>query len=172
MALAMRSVSRHFSAPPVRYPVGQGSVLFGGLLILLGAGGAVLVFWLLHGAGDSAMRRSVAVLVWFVAASALWHFWRYRIHGLLQWDGVHWRLEAEQLGKPAHSLEGSVWVRLDLQHHLWVCLDGQDGRHAWLWLERQGAPERWGDLRRAVYSRPKPEASRADEPAAVRRPPA
>ncbi|HEY9207430.1 MAG TPA: hypothetical protein VIP31_00045 [Acidovorax sp.] len=166
----MRPVSRHFSAPPVRYPVGQDSVLLWGLLTLLGAGGAVLVFWLLQGAGDSITRLSVAVLVWLVAASALWHVWRYRIHGLLQWDGLHWRLETEQLGKPAHSLEGTLWVRLDLQSHLWVCLDGQDGRHTWLWLERQGAPERWGDLRRAVYSRPKPEASRADEPAAVRRP--
>ena len=172
MALNVRRISRHFSAPPVRYPVGQGSAPIWGLLILLGAGGAVLVFWLGQGAGDSLIRRSVAVLVWFVAASAVWHFWRNRVRGLLQWDGVHWHLETDQRGRSAHSLQGTLWVRLDLQHHLWVCLDGQDGRNAWLWLERQGAPERWGDLRRAVYSRPKPDASRADEPAAVHRPPA
>ncbi|MBP3980462.1 MAG: hypothetical protein KKG12_12315 [Gammaproteobacteria bacterium] len=170
MALTTRRVSRHFSAPPVRYPVGPGSVLRWGLLILLGTGGAVLVFWLLQGAGDSAMRLFVAMLVWSVAASAVWHFWRKRIRGLLQWDGVHWRLEIDQLGRSVHSFEGTLWVRLDLQNHLWVCLDGQDGRHAWLWLERQGAPERWGDLRRAVYSRPRPGGSRADEPAAVHRP--
>jgi hypothetical protein len=168
----MRRVSRHFSAPPVRYPVGEGLVLLWGMLILLGAGGAVLVFWLLQGAGDSLARLALAVVVWFVAASAVWHFWRNRVRGVLQWDGLHWWLETEQPGKPAHSLEGVLWVRLDLQSHLWVCLHGQDRRHAWLWLERQGAPERWGDLRRAVYSRPKPEASRVDEPAAVHRPPA
>lgn len=166
----MRHVSRHFSAPPVRYPVGRGAVLLWGLLALLGAGGAVLLFWLLQGAGDSVVRLSVAILVWLGAASAAWHFWRHRIDGELQWDGLQWRLEIERVGSLVHSLDGNLWVRLDLQSHLWACMDGPDGRRTWLWLERQGAPERWGDLRRAVYSRPRPEASQAGELAAAHHP--
>jgi hypothetical protein len=147
-------------------------VLLWGMLFLWGAGGAGLWFWLLQGAGDSAARLSVALGVWLCAAGAVVHFWRQRLDGVLQWDGVRWHLEAGPTGDPAHPLKGALWVRLDLQSHLWVCLDEPGGRRTWLWLERQGAPERWGDLRRAVYSRPKPEATPADEPAAARRPPA
>ena len=168
----MRRGSHYFSAPPVRYPLGQGSVLLWGMLFLWGAGGAGLWFWLLQGAGDSVARLSVALGVWLCAAGAVVHFWRQRLDGVLQWDGVRWHLEAGPPGDPAHPLKGALWVRLDLQSHLWVCLDEPGGRRTWLWLERQGAPERWGDLRRAVYSRPKPEATPADEPAAARRPPA
>lgn len=166
----MRRAPGHFSAPPVRYPVGQGLVLLWGLLILLGAGAVVLVFWLVQGGGGSVARMSAATLVWCGAASAVWHCWRYRARGLLHWDGTHWHLETGHAGKPAHLQEGILWVRLDLQSHLWVCLNGPEGRRTWLWLERQGAPERWGDLRRAVYSRPRPDVSRADEPVAAHRP--
>ena len=165
----MHRVSSHFSAPPVQYPVGQGSVLLWGLLTLLSAGGVVLLNWLLQGASDSVVRVSVAVVVWLGAASAVWHFWRRRIHGRLQWDGSHWQLEMDLAGKSVLPQEGALWVRLDLQSQLWVCLDGANGQRTWLWLERQGAPERWGDLRRAVYSRPRSDAPRAGEPATARR---
>lgn len=143
-------------------------MLLWGLLALLGAGGVALVNWLLQGAGDSVGRLCVAILFWSGAAGAVWHFWRHRVSGLLQWDGLQWRLEIDQRGKPSHPLVGFLWVRLDLQSQLWVCLDGTDGRSTWLWLERQSAPDRWGDLRRAVYSRPRPEAPGAGEPAAAR----
>jgi hypothetical protein len=166
----MRSASGYFSAPPVRYPVGQAWVLLWGALIVLCAGGAVLVSWLLQGGGDSVARLSVALLVWWGAAFAVWHLWRHRVHGSLQWDGLHWHLETELAGRPAHPLAGTLWVRMDLQSHLWVCLEGPDGRRTWLWLERHGAPERWGDLRRAVYSRPRQGASLDSEPATARPP--
>ncbi len=162
----MRRVSRHFSAPPVRYPVGQGVLLFWGLLSLLVGTSAALLFWLLHGAGDSVARLSVAVVLWLGAACALVHFWRRRTHGVLQWDGSRWSLDIEPAGDLVHPLEGALWVRLDLQSHLWVCLDSPHGRSTWLWLERKDAPERWGDLRRAVYSRPVPGTSQVDAPVA------
>lgn len=165
----MRRASSHFSAPPVQYPVGRGLVLLWGLLALLGVGGAALLNWLLQGAGHSVARLSVALFFWLCAAGAVWHFWQHRVRGQLQWDGLQWRLEIDQRDRSAHPLEGSLWVRLDLQSQLWVCLDGPDGRSTWLWLERQSAPDRWGDLRRAVYSRPRPDAPGAGEPAAARR---
>lgn len=137
--------------------------------MVLGAGGLVLWLWILHGAGDSVLRRCVAFGAWFGAAIALLHFWRKRVVGALQWNGSCWRLDIERTGL-VEPLEGALWVRLDLQNHLWVCLVGREGRSVWLWLDRKGAPERWGDLRRAVYSRPRPEASRAGEPAVPRSP--
>lgn len=163
--LTMRRVSRHFSAPPVRYPVGQGELLFWCLSSLLLGVGAVLLLWLLRGAGDSMTRLTLAASLWLGAACALVHFWRHRVRGVLQWDGSYWRLYIEPASDLVHPMEGTLWVRLDLQSHLWVCLDGPKGHGVWLWLERKDAPERWGDLRRAAYSRPMPEASGVDAPA-------
>ena len=147
-------------------------MLFWTVVALLGWGGAALWCWLQQGAGDSQTRLTVATGVWLCAAGASVHFWHQRIEGVLHWDGLRWLLEIGPHGSSLKSLEGALWVRLDLQSHLWVCLEDSSGRRRWLWLERTGAPERWGDLRRAVYSRARPEATPADEPAAARRPPA
>jgi toxin CptA len=42
---------------------------------------------------------------------------------------------------------------LDTQSLLLVRLDEPTQRARWLWLERRARPERWQDLRRAIYSR-------------------
>jgi toxin CptA len=64
------------------------------------------------------------------------------------------------------ALAGRVQVSLDLQQC--VLLRWSAGRTPhWLWLERRQRPERWDDLRRAVYSRARMEAPREDEPSAA-----
>lgn len=62
------------------------------------------------------------------------------------------------------TLSSSPEILLDLQSYLWVhAITGRG--HVWLWLERSAQPERWMDLRRAVYSRAKPGADNTDETA-------
>ena len=162
-------------SPAVTYPLRASQLLRNGLWVVLILQAVLLALWAVEGAGHGRwqwLRMAGAVAIWSGCAVWGWQAWRAMPVGVLQWDGVRWHLEAGPTGDPAHPLKGALWVRLDLQSHLWVCLDEPGGRRTWLWLERQGAPERWGDLRRAVYSRPKPEATPADEPAAARRPPA
>jgi hypothetical protein len=79
----------------------------------------------------------------------------------LSWDGEIWSWPAVGQGST-----GSLQVILDLQH--WLLLRWTGG-HAprWLWLERAGRAERWEDLRRAVYSRARPQA-RQDQSAAAK----
>lgn len=135
------------------------------LLLIAGAACVVLVLWAVHGAGGSALRRSVALVLWLCAVAAVLRFWRSQGCGALHWDGLAWTLDGaapEAPGQP--PLRGPLDVHLDLQSYLWVCLHAQDGRRVWLWLEQRRQPERWGDLRRAVYSRARHEALPTDPP--------
>jgi toxin CptA len=84
--------------------------------------------------------------------------------GVLEWDGISWHWVAavqakddqSELAEPVGQAEqeGMISVRFDGQHCMLVKLDGAVGLSRWLWLERGCAPQRWHDMRRAVYSRP------------------
>ena len=138
------------------------------MLILLGAGGVALLGWWFEGAGASVPRAGLAGLVWLVAALAVWHSWLHTVTGTLHWDGVLWRLVHADAGYGELPLKGTLWVRLDMQDRLWVCMQTRGGRRNWLWLERRDSPQLWSDLRRAVYSRPGPEGSLQGGPAVAR----
>jgi len=99
-----------------------------------------------------------------VAAGALaaWR-WRAQPTGHLAWDGAGWTWEAGA----APATAGRLRVSVDLQRVLLVQWRG-DGPAHWLWLERAGAPERWADLRRAVYSRARPDALPLAQPPAAK----
>jgi hypothetical protein len=140
------------NAPPVAYPLGrshfQGWALAGfwiaGLLVTIG-------WWLIAPGFD---WRTVTAMAAVVAAGvAAWLGWRSAPLGQLHWDGQVWRWESPgyQAGTPVRALS----VVLDLQRILLIRLDNHDHASLWLWAHRSAFPDRWLDLRRAVYSRRK-----------------
>ena len=69
---------------------------------------------------------------------------------------------ADGLRDPAEASNGkAVFVVLDLQSVLLLCLKGPkpDHRKQWLWLCKRSQPGRWLDLRRAVFSRARQSAA-------------
>lgn len=76
--------------------------------------------------------------------------WQCSPVGRLAWDGETWRWES--LGYQAGLIEYELCVLGDFQHVLLLRLANPGHGHLWLWVERRAMPERWLDLRRAVYS--------------------
>lgn len=136
-------------APSVSYPVGR--PLFAGLLagILGSAGAAATLLWAFE-ADTPGWRHALAALAVLVTGAFALLSWLRSPSGDLHWDGAGWTV-SDCVGA------GSVEVALDLQQRLLVHWQGQ-GFSRWLWLERQRCPQRWPDLRRAVYSRARPQA--------------
>ena len=146
------------NAPSVSYPVGR--PLFAGLLAasLWLAGAVVTLFWA-HEADVPGWRQAAAALA--LAASGGWALrsWLRSPAGELQWDGAAWTAP----GKPG---AGVLAVAADLQQVLLVRWHAADCTH-WFWLERRRCPRRWLDLRRAVYSRARPQALPSAPPPAA-----
>lgn len=148
-----------YTAPTVRYPFAR-SAAFGWLCVWLAvvSGGGVVWYvesvWTAAGRGAFAL---VAILGWVIAALGALGYWRRSPHGLLAWNGQVWALQAADSAQAGMSEEGAALrqapaVILDLQHTLWILVRRHGHAPLWLWLERSQCPERWGDLRRAVYS--------------------
>lgn len=112
-----------------------------GLLALLSWAASISqVDWRIGVAFSAAIGAGVAALT----------RWRHISGGQLAWSGDAWRWES-----PAYQtggIEQSLLVIADLQHVLLLRLENQTGASLWLWLERSAMPDRWLDLRRAVYS--------------------
>jgi toxin CptA len=137
------------NAPPVVYPLGrsafQGAVLFG----FWCAGLLFAMLWLYTG-------RSAAWAIVLVAAAVLLaglgarYGWKNSPVGRLAWDGQLWRWESAvyQTG----IAEQQLFVIADFQHLLVLRIENRAHASLWLWAERRAFPERWMDLRRAVYS--------------------
>lgn len=138
------------NAPSVSYPVGR-SLLAGGLaagLWLLG--GLVTVHWVVQSQVSGWRLATASIVLALTALAAGWN-WRSMPRGTLAWDGQSWAWSGA-----GQTDSGTVEVRLDLQN--WLLLHfGLPGASRWLWLERSRCPERWDDLRRAVYSRARPQ---------------
>lgn len=126
-----------------------------------------MVGWAAMGAGGG-LSWSVALgaAVWVAAIFGATHFWRGQLCGALCWDGQDWSVEDARhpAGGPV-VLASSPEVLLDVQSHLWLRLVFRQRRPCWMWVQRSSQPERWMDLRRAVYSRAKPGVDHADESA-------
>ncbi len=80
--------------------------------------------------------------------------WKNSALGQLAWDGQSWRWESP--GYQSGLAEQRMSVVGDFQHVLLLRMENQAHATLWLWLERTAAPERWLDLRRAVYSPQRP----------------
>ena len=147
------------NAPPVVYPLGrspfQGWLLLG--LWLSGVG--LLALWWLAAAGAD-WRFWIALAVVLGAGGAAGWSWKNTPIGQLRWDGQSWCWGSQtgQFGSPAKNLS----VALDFQRILLLGLQGSERATVWLWADRAALPERWLDLRRAVYSRQQAQPPGAD----------
>jgi len=159
--------------PTVQFPVRRSRALAWLLALFLVGAAAGVVGWLLQAGGRQApaLHGLAAAGCWLLAAASAVHYWWRQPAALLRWDGQFWVLETASgtpraAGPPATV--GAPVVLLDFQTHLWVHVQAEGRARTWLWLERSACPERWLDLRRAVYSRPRPGAGNADVTALAR----
>lgn len=142
----------------MHYPVGRSHALAWGIAVAAVAGLLVLLAWW----GMGTVHRwalAGALGLWLACTALAGHFWQQSPVGVLVWDGQTWHFQ----GHAPERTGPSVSVHLDLQHSLWLCLRCAQGPVLWLWLEQHHSPLLWADLRRAVYSRPRPDP--ADTPA-------
>ena len=138
------------NAPSVSYPVGR-SLLAGGVAAALWLLGVLVTAQWVSQSPVSGWRLIAAAIVPALGALvAGWSWWTLP-RGTLAWDGQSW---AWSCAAGAHL--GAVGVCLDLQKCLLLHFRSQPTA-SWLWLERSQCAERWDDLRRAVYSRARPQ---------------
>jgi toxin CptA len=146
------------NAPSVTYPVGRPR--FAGLVAgaLWLAGAAVTLLWW-YQAEAPGWRQGVAAMAVALSGAAALRSWLLSPNGDFSWDGAGWTA-------PGRVGPGTVQVALDLQHRVLIRWRGQESSR-WVWLERHRCPQRWADLRRAVYSRARPHALPAARPPAA-----
>jgi toxin CptA len=149
------------SAPSVSYPVGRSRLAAGLLLMAWLLGTVAVTLWWVEVRALGWQRGASVVLVLAAGLWAAWSWWRAPA-GALSWDGENWCWAAAGQGGA-----GVVAVGLDLQHWLLLRWTGA-GVPRWLWLERARHVERWDDLRRAVYSRARPQALRPEQSPAAK----
>lgn len=149
-------------APSVTCPVGRSSL----------AGAIVALLWLAGAAATALWSAQPQVAGWRLGAGwiavaaggfASLRMWWQAPEGELAWDGAAWTWTVPGGACTA----GQLRAGLDLQHAILARWHDDTGRR-WFWLERRRCRERWDDLRRAVYSRARPEALTADEPPAAK----
>ena len=151
--------------PSVSYRLRRSVTLAALLAALLFLGGAALTVWTVQGVGAVSWLVFCGWGLWGLAVAGARQSWRDQFCGFLRWDGVHWLLDSSQPGCTPKTLSVPPEVILDAQVCLCVCVTPTGLDRIWLWLERSSQPERWMDLRRAVYSRARPGADNADETA-------
>lgn len=95
-------------------------------------------------------RLFLAVTAMTLVGLAAYMGWKNSPVGQLAWDGQFWRWEGP--GYQAGVAEQKLSVVVDFQNLLLLRLENPAHAHLWLWAERHALPERWLDLRRAVYS--------------------
>ena len=76
--------------------------------------------------------------------------WKSSPLGKLAWDGETWRCVSASY--QAGVTEYQVMVAADFQYIVLLRLENAANSRRWLWVERSASPERWLDLRRALYS--------------------
>ncbi len=151
------------NAPPVVYPVGR-SHFHAGLLLGLWLTGSMALLWWVCSAVVPAYGVAVAgVLVLCLGMAAL-RAWIQAPEGQLAWDGEVWRWQSAgyQAGEATYRLT----VGADFQRVLLLRLENSARASLWVWAGAASFPERWLDLRRAVYSpgRVAPSWGSADAP--------
>ena len=134
------------SAPSVSYPVGRSRFLarVQGSLWLLGA--ATVAAWCAQ-VDTLGWRQALALASLVFAGTLAWQSWRRMPVGGLHWDGQQWFWT--DAGEPsAVALE----LHLDWQRYMLLSCQSPGAALRWCWVEQASQPQRWRDLRRAVYS--------------------
>lgn len=131
------------------YPLGR-SPFLGGLLLAFWLAGlvSVLLWWNVSRQADGRLLLAACCLLLSGLAAGIG--WKNLSGGRLAWDGDAWRWESA--GYATGAGEYSLSVIADFQQRLVLRLENQAGASLWLWAERSAMPERWLDLRRAIYS--------------------
>jgi toxin CptA len=135
------------NAPSVSCPVGRPLVAGVAAALVWLAGAAVTLLWTLE-VDVPGWRQVTAACALAVAGAWSLRSWLRSATGELHWDGGGWMA-------PGASGVGELDVALDLQSILLVRWRAA-ANSRWLWLERRRVPQRWADVRRAVYSRSAP----------------
>jgi hypothetical protein len=146
-------------APSVSYPVGR-SRIAGRLFLLLWICGACCVVAACLRLGKADWRFGLLVMSVLGAGGAAWaSLLRPVPLSLLNFDGLRWSIPG------AASLQAAD-AKVALDGQSWLLVRLAEPRHAarWVWLERRAMPQRWQDLRRAVYSRPVPAGQALTDP--------
>ncbi len=138
-------------APSVSYPVGR-SRIADRLLLLLWISGACCAVAACARLDKVDWRAGVLVLCVLGAGVAAWRGSpRRTLSDVLDFDGSRWSIRAAaglQAARVRIALDGQSWLLVRMAEPGGVC--------RWVWLERRTMPDRWQNLRRAVYSRPIP----------------
>jgi toxin CptA len=149
------------NAPSVTYPVGRSRMLAGLIAALWLTGGMATAFWVFQTSGLG-WRLGAEILALVFCGAWAARAWATMGVGALCWDGQDW-----QWSSAGRTVGGRLAVHLDAQTHLLLRFTPPRGAQCWCWAERASAPERWADLRRAVYSRAKTTASPQASPEAA-----
>ena len=147
-AKLLTALSAH-NAPPVVYPLGR-SHFQNWLLLSLWLAGLLLVLLWIYFTRQVNWRTVLALFAVLLAGVAAYTGAKSAPAGQLAWTGEVWRWESVSYQTGIAEYELSVVA--DFQHRLLLRLQNQAQARLWLWVERQASPERWLDLRRAVYS--------------------
>lgn len=102
----------------------------------------------------------MALLVAASTGAAVLVSWQASRSGQLAWDGECWHWDT--YGDLYSSEESTLSVIADAQSALLLLLETASGPRQWLWVERVSQPERWMDLRRAIYCLRRSSSPRAE----------
>ncbi|KAB2905214.1 MAG: hypothetical protein F9K35_01995 [Burkholderiaceae bacterium] len=144
----------NYQAPFVRFGAGRSRRPWWAVGALAACSALALAGWATGGASKPPFQLAAAAALWLACVTVALHFTARLPQGDLVWDGGLWRFE----GAGTRDAAGVLRVHMDGQSHLLLSLREATGTVRWFWLERRMQPERWDDLRRAVYSRPRPDA--------------
>ncbi|WP_307867025.1 hypothetical protein [Variovorax sp. E3] len=143
----------------MNYPVGRSRGATRILLFLwaLGACCAGASCYLFDSAG---WRQLLLVLSVVFAGVAAGFGLRRDGAGVLHFDGLHWTLTGADPTRAVHGAR--ALVALDFQSLMLLRLTEPGRARRWIWIEQRAMPQRWRDVRRAVYSRPPSAAPAGD----------
>lgn len=134
------------SAPSVSYPMGR-SRDAARLLWIIWAVGACCAGAASYQFDSIGWRQGALLASLALAAMAVRRTLNRPMAGLA-FDGQHWSFSGARVFSVTEAT-----VALDLQTLLLVRLRSAAGASQWRWLERRADPQRWQDLRRALYAR-------------------
>lgn len=109
----------------------------------------ILALWVLVSSAWG-WRFAVSLLVAVCTGAAAFLNWQTRCNGQLAWDGECWHWDTP--GDLLVAQESTLSVIADVQSGLLLLFETEGNTKRWLWVEQVSQPERWMDLRRAVYS--------------------
>ena len=126
------------------------SYFLGGLLLAAWLAGLLSVLLWCDFTWKFGWRFTLGLLAVLGAGVALRTSWNKTVGGQLTWNGEVWCWESasSQTERGEHDLS----VIADFQNRLLLRLENQACVSLWLLVEQSALPERWLDLRRAVYS--------------------